>query len=109
MKTSVVYSKLALGDLESIWGFYDNSYVSKRIVDDILNKVERLAILPESGTPLDSRCVVHSDYRFVLSGHYLVFYLYKNASVQIVRILDSRSDYLRKLFGSSGPGIDLYL
>ena len=113
MPASIVYSPRAIGDLEDIRAFLavdcGNPRAAERAVQDILDRVDSLADLPEIGTPLDSRCIVHSDYRFVLSSNYLAFYRYENDSVFIDRVLDSRSDYLRKLFGTGESGIDLYL
>lgn len=113
MSASVVYSKLALSDLEYIWSFLtidcDNANAAERTINGVLDDLERLAILPESGTPLDYRCIIHSDYRFIVSGNYLAFYLFEDGIVHIVRVLDGRSDYLRKLLGTSSSAIDLYL
>ena len=113
MPASIVYSPRAIGDLDDIWAFLavdcGNPRAAERAVQGILDRIDALSELPEIGTPLDSRCIVHSDYRFVLSGNYLAFYRYENDSVFIDRVLDGRSDYLRKLFGTGESGIDLYL
>ena len=113
MPASIVYSPRAIGDLDYIWAFLavdcGNPRAAERAVQGILDRIDALSELPEIGTPLDSRCIVHSDYRFVLSGNYLAFYRYENDSVFIDRVLDGRSDYLRKLFGTGESGIDLYL
>ena len=109
MSVKVLYSRLALNDLDDIWTFLaidcSNTKAAERTINGILDDLDRLVILPESGTPLDSRCIIHSDYRFVVSGNYLAFYLVEGGCVHIVRVLDGRSDYLRKLFGTGESAI----
>ena len=99
--------------MDDIWAFLavdcGNPRAAERVVQGILDRIDVLSELPEIGTLLDSRCIVHSDYRFVLSGNYLAFYRFESDCVFVDRILDGRSDYLRKLLGTGEPGIDLYL
>ena len=112
MQASVVYSPAAVKDLEGIGAFLSDCAgpdAAENAIRGILGKVDGLSNLPEIGTPLDSRCIIHSPYRFVLSGKYLAFYRYEEDCVFVDRILDARSDYLRKLFGAPEPGTDLYL
>ena len=113
MPARVVFSKMALDDLDGIWAFYaidcDSPKAADRTVQGVLDSLDRLSDLPESGTPLDSRCIVHSDYRFVVSGHHLAFYRHVDDCVYIDRVLDGRSDYLRQLFGLPDSGIDFYV
>lgn len=41
---------------------------------------------------------IESDYRFLVSGNYLIFYRAYGAEVYIDRVLYGRRDYLRILF-----------
>lgn len=112
MSAKIRYSVQALDDLEAIWNYLaidcDNTRAAQRIVGDIMNRADRLADMPESGQSLDARCIIHSDYRFLAVGRYIAFYRYDKNGVSIDRILDSRSDFLKKLFGMPESSPDLY-
>ena len=51
------------------------------------------------GAPLSSVADVEGDYRFLVSGNYLIFYRVANREVYVDRVLYGRRDYLRVLFG----------
>lgn len=51
------------------------------------------------GAPLSSVANVDNDYRFLVSGNYMVFYRAIGSEVYVDRILYGRRDYLRVLFG----------
>lgn len=50
------------------------------------------------GAPLSSIADVNSDYRYLTSGNYMIFYRVTGKDVFIDRILYGRRDYLRVLF-----------
>ena len=50
------------------------------------------------GTPLSSVADVNGDYRFLVSGNYMVFYRAIGNDIYIDRVLYGRRDYLRILF-----------
>ena len=52
----------------------------------------------EMGTPLSSIADVGIDYRFLVSGNYMVFYRVQGDDVCIDRVLYGRSDYMSVLF-----------
>ncbi|WP_195503134.1 type II toxin-antitoxin system RelE/ParE family toxin [Collinsella aerofaciens] len=74
---AVVYSPLALQDLDDIWDYIavekDNPAAAERIVEGILARIDLLSSFPESGTPLSSIHPLRSDYRFVICDNYLTF------------------------------------
>jgi len=113
MSCSIVYAPRAVEDLDAIWDYlaFDcgNEAVATKAIDAIMGRVDILSDFPESGTPLDARCIIHSGYRFVVSGHYLTFYRIGDDCVYVDRILDGRSDYLQKLFGLDESAIDQYI
>ena len=53
------------------------------------------------GTPLSSVADVNSDYRYLVSGNYMVFYRVAGKDVFIDRVLYGRRDYLRILFADT--------
>jgi hypothetical protein len=71
------------------------------------------------GAPLSSACNVVSDYRFLVSGKYLVFYRYASdfdskdradGIIYIIRVLYGSRNYLPVLFADifEGDASDLY-
>ena len=53
------------------------------------------------GTPLSAVADVNSDYRYLVSGNYMVFYRVADKDVFIDRVLYGRRDYLRILFADT--------
>ena len=112
MTYSIVIAPAAFEDLDAIWDYLaiecENENAASRTVEAILTRIETLSDFPESGTPLDARCIIHSNYRFTVSGPHLAFYRIVNDAVHVDRILDSKSDFLQKLFGLGDSAADLY-
>ena len=50
------------------------------------------------GTPLSSAADVNSDYRYLVSGSYMIFYRVSGKDIFIDRVLYGRRDYMRILF-----------
>lgn len=53
------------------------------------------------GTPLSSVADVDGDYRFLVSGNYMVFYRASGNDIYIDRVLYGRRDHLRILFADT--------
>ena len=53
------------------------------------------------GTPLSAVADVNSDYRYLVSGSYMVLYRVAGKDVFIDRVLYGRRDYLRILFADT--------
>ena len=68
------------------------------MIGRILDSVDRLQSFAELGTPLSSIADVGTDYRFLVSGNYMVFYRAQGSDVYIDRVLYGRSDYISVLF-----------
>lgn len=102
MKNKICYSPEAQHDLEKIWDYIffelSNPDAAENTVNKIMNKVDKLEDFSETGTPLSSVIDIVSDYRFLMSGHYMIFYHTSGQVVYVDRILYERRDYLRILF-----------
>lgn len=86
------------------------SYISKNLENPqaalstarkITQTIRQLREYALSGTPLSSIADVDEDYRFLISGNYMIFYRVADSDVYIDRILYSHRDYLRILLGDS--------
>lgn len=102
MKNSIRYSPESLDDLDEIWEYVSfelcNPQAAENTVNKIMDTVDELESFPEIGVPLSSVTGMESDYRFLTSGNYMVFYRVNGREIYIDRVLYGRRDYLRILF-----------
>ena len=105
MKNKIHYSAEARRDLDDIWDYIVtdlcNDSAAERVVSDIMDAVDQLENFSEMGALLASIANVDSDYRFLVSGNYLIFYRISGTDIYVDRILYGRRDYLRILFGDT--------
>ena len=96
------YSPDALNDLDEIWAYIhkelQNPSAAQKTVAEILDSTERLRTFSEMEPLLSTIMEVESDYRFLASGNYIVFYRIEGAFVSVDRILYGRPDFIRVLF-----------
>ena len=102
MKNKIHYSPESRRDLDDIWDHIvlelQNRSAAERVIDRIMDVVDPLKKFAEMGTPLSSIADVGTDYRFLVSGNYMVFYRVQGNDVYIDRVLYGRSDYMSVLF-----------
>lgn len=67
-------------------------------ISNIINSYENLKAFPYLGIELSSRINLATDYRFLISGNYIIFYKVSENLVTIYRILNARRDYIKILF-----------
>lgn len=91
--------------MDHIWDYIvselQNCSAAERVIDRIMDAVDPLESFAEMGTPLSSIADVGTDYRFLVSGNYMVFYRVQGSDVYIDRVLYGRSDYMSVLFKDS--------
>ena len=92
----------AVTDLQEIKEYISKELYNPMAADRIINKIiydyTLLETSPFMGTSLSSILPVKTDYRYFVSGKYLIFYKVDNEFVSIYRILYGRRDYMRILF-----------
>ena len=102
MKNKVHYSPESRRDLDDIWDYIvselQNRSAAERVINRIIDAVDPLKNFAEMGTPLSSIAEIGTDYRFLVSGNYMVFYRVQGNDVYIDRVLYGRSDYMSVLF-----------
>lgn len=103
MPAEVVWSPMAVTDLDAIWEWIaiENGEPSSadRTVNAIVDRMDEVAGFPLASASLDSVCRIRSDWRFVSERGYLAFFRVGDGRVYVDRVLSGKSDYLRKLFG----------
>ena len=102
MKNKIHYSPESRRDLDDIWDYIvsdlQNRSAAEHVINRIMDAVDQLKSFTEMGTPLSSIADVGTDYRFIVSGNYMVFYRVQGSDVYIDRVLYGRSDYMSVLF-----------
>ena len=103
MKNKIHYSLESRRDLDDIWDYIvselQNRSAAERVTNRIMDAVDQLKIFRRSlGTPLSSIADVSSEYRYLVSGNYMVFYRVQGSDVYIDRVLYGRSNYMSILF-----------
>lgn len=76
----------------------DNPTAAINVVSNIIESYKKLKDYPMLGLELSSKIDVETDYRYIISGNYIVFYKFDDVYVSIYRILYSRRDYVKLLF-----------
>jgi addiction module RelE/StbE family toxin len=89
-------------DLKDIQAYISEKLESPKAafntVSGIIEKIKTLLKFPEKGTPLSSQVPFTTNYRFLKSKNYLIFYRYENGAVFVIRIIYARRDYIKILF-----------
>ena len=103
MQSKVEYSPKAVRDLDEIWDYIENELcnpsAAQNTVDGIMDKIDDLAMFPESGAKLEFDNGLESGYRFVVFKNYLAFYRLRPDNVVYVdRVIYAVRDYMRILF-----------
>ena len=102
MKNKIHYSSESRRDLDDIWDYIVSELqtrsAAERVINRIIDAVDPLKNFAEMGTPLSSIADIGTDYRFLVSGNYMVFYRVQRNDVYIDRVLYGRSDYMSALF-----------
>ena len=101
MKNKIHYSPESRRDLDDIWDYIvselQNCSAAERVINRIMDAVDQLKNFAEMETLLSSIADVGTDYRFLVSGNYMVFYRVQGNDVYIDRVLYGRSDYMSVL------------
>ena len=88
--------------MDDIWDYIvselQNRSAAERVINRIIDAVDPLENFAEMGTPLSSIADIGADYRFLVSGNYMVFYRVQGSDVYIDCVLYGRSDYMSVLF-----------
>ena len=81
----------------------ENPAAAMNTVKQITQNMRMLESFPHSGTPLLSPHSFRSEYRYLISGSYMVFYRTVLPDIYVERVLYGRRDYLQLLFDEEIP------
>lgn len=95
-------SPAAFNDLKEIKSYIENDLsnpiAAKNVVKRIIKDYSLLESSPKMGTSLSTKVPFNTEFRFIVSGNYIVFYKEDDKYVSIIRILYGRRDYIKILF-----------
>ena len=101
----VIYKRAAVKDMEAtrdyIAGQLKNPKAAKKLVTALLKAISLLADNPYMGAALAEKFDLTADMRYFVVSKQLLFYRVNKQqnTVEVLRILDGRTDYLTVLFG----------
>lgn len=90
---------LALEDLMDLKRYISeelqNPESATQVVSKIIESYEKLKEFPTLGGDLASKVDAPTDYRFLVTGNYIVFYKVDDTYVSIYRVLYAKRGYLK--------------
>ena len=93
----------AVDDLTEINGYISlvlkNPEAADRIVNCILDEIERLSDSPELGVSFESKFGIHTDLRYLVVEKYIVIYRNTDEKVRVIHVFYGKRNYLKILFG----------
>lgn len=99
----LVYSPQSKQDLLEIKTYIANDLSSPQAATNVTSKIikscSNLKEFPDLGAELKNKFDVDTDIRYLISSNYIAFYRHDADTVRIIRIIDSRTNYMQYLFG----------
>jgi plasmid stabilization system protein ParE len=99
----IQYSPIAKEDLLKIKDDISDEFdqeTAVKTIRGIIKKIKNLEEYPLMGRPLSNIIDVSTDYMYLVIEKNYVFYRNEDQCVKIIRVLDTRQDYMRALFKS---------
>lgn len=105
MKNNLHLSKKFKADLKEIKKYISSALKSpltaKNTINDILDTISNLETFSDIGSPLNTIIDVDTNYRYILSGNYMIFYHTENSTVEIDRVLYGKRDYINVILNTN--------
>ncbi len=89
-KASVIWTTAALDDLLDIEDFIGVPSKAEAVIDRIIARAKQLENFPESGRKLSTQA--KQQYRYLVEGNYKIIYSYRQTTVYIHTVFDTRRD-----------------
>ena len=99
----IKYRPAAIQDMDAACAYLrdqlHNSAAADALIHKILHSISLLKDNPYMEAPLTEKLEgLETDIRFLIVSKQLVFYQVGSEIIEIIRVLDGRTDYLAKLF-----------
>ena len=98
----IIYKKSAIDDLLNTENYiinqFHNDKAAKKFKINIVDTISLLKDNPYLGPKMSDRFNIDTSLRYLIVSKQIVFYDINEDNIEIIRILDSRQDYLSLLF-----------
>ena len=98
----IIYKKAAIDDLLNTENYiinqFHNDQAAKKLKTNIVDTISLLKDNPYLGSKMSGRFNIDTSLRYLIVSKQIVFYDINEDNIEIIRILDSRQDYLSLLF-----------
>ena len=98
----IIYKKAAIDDLLNTENYiinqFHNGQAAKKLKNNIVDTISLLKDNPYLGPKMADRFNIDTSLRYLIVSKQIVFYDINEDNIEIIRILDSRQDYLSLLF-----------
>ena len=98
----IIYKKSAIDDLLNTENYiinqFHNNQAAKKLKTNIVDTISLLKDNPYLGPKMSDRFNIDTPLRYLIVSKQIVFYDINEDNIEIIRILDSRQDYLSLLF-----------
>lgn len=98
----IIYKKAAIDDLLNLENYiinqFHNNQAAKKLKTNIVDTISLLKDNPYLGPKMSDRFNIDTSLRYLIVSKQIVFYDINEDNIEIIRILDSRQDYLSLLF-----------
>lgn len=85
---------LVAEDLKNIKEYIDedNEEMAVKTIQEIYTRIENIQQFPHIGADLSKRVSFRTDYKYIISGNYVVLYKIGNEYVEIYRVVNRYQD-----------------
>lgn len=98
----IIYKKSAIDDLLNTENYiinqFHNDQAATKLKTNIVDTISLLKDNPYLGPKMSDRFNIDTSLRYLIVSKQIVFYDINEDNIEIIRILDSRQDYLSLLF-----------
>ena len=102
MALKIEYSPKSKDDLRGIFNYIaislGNKEAARRVVNKIIDEIDRLSDSPEIGPSLVSKVDIQTDLRYLVIEKFIVVYQLKKDRVNVARVFYGGMDYISILF-----------
>lgn len=96
------FSPLVIEDLIKIKAYLEEEFdseIASEKVKRLLQSIKKFESFPLMGRPLMNIIDIPTDYLYFVTERNYVFYRLEQQTVKIIRIIDTRQNYISILFG----------
>lgn len=93
------FNPIAISDMQEIKEYIsqDNPEAAIKVINSLFDKAQSLIDFPKMGAALSKKIGINTKYRYLICNQYIIFYIFEDDVVSIMRILHGKRDYLSLL------------